>query len=129
MGLWETIFGRGEGLPVLPEEAGILEVGTLNVRTAAEWVIVTVDTRGMAALIDAARQRSTLQLRGPGRAVTAVPSRHPEKIVLDPKHGWVLPLTPAAAKELASLSPSGENPLEFEFPGGVRLAFDVGAEA
>lgn len=130
MGLLQRIFGSGEGLPELPEEAGILDVTTLSVRTAAEWVIVTVDTGGMRALIDASLQRTPLQLRGPGRAVTFVPTRHAEKIVLDPDHGWVVPLTREAAAEVSGLSPAeAENPLAAEFVGGTRLAIVVDAEA
>lgn len=127
MGLIEKLFGRGgEGLPKLPDWAGILDVEVLDVRTAAEWIIVTLDSAGMAALIDAARDRTALQLRGPGRAVTAVATKQPEKIVLDPEHGWVLPLSAAAAAELAALpAEPGENMLDTEFGGGARLAVVV----
>lgn len=129
MGLFDSIFGSREGLPELPEEAGILDVGTLSVRTASEWVIVTTNTPGMTALIDACLHRTPLQLRGPGRAVTFVHAKREEKIVLDPDHGWVVPLTRGAAAEIAGLAPSGENMLDTEFSGGTRLAVVVEAEA
>lgn len=126
MGLFLRIFGSGEGLPELPEEAGILDVATLTVRTAAEWVIVSVDAPGMRALIDASRQRTPLQLRGPGRAVTFVPTRRAEKIVLDPDHGWVVPLTGEATSEISGLTAeTGENMLETPFAGDARLAVVV----
>lgn len=125
MGLLDRLFPGSEGLPTLPEEAGILDVDVLGVRTAAEWVILTVDPPGIRALIDACRHRAPLQLRGPGRAVTAVPTKRPRKIVLDPEQGWVIPLTPEAAAEIAQLPESGENMLATEFAGGARLAVVV----
>ena len=104
MGLFDRLFRRDrERLPSLPEEARILDVDKLSVRTASELVILTVDVAGAATLIDAARDQAPLQLRGPGRPVTVVPVKREEKIVLDPDHGWIIPLTAAQAANVAAL--------------------------
>lgn len=115
MALFDRLFRRDrERLPSLPEEARILDVDKLSVRTASELVILTVDVAGAETLIDAARDHAALQLRGPGRRrpVTVVPVKREEKIVLDPEHGWIIPLTAEQAKQVAALDASpSENEL------------------
>lgn len=115
MGLLDRLLGRSaERLPRLPEEARILEVGTLAVRTAEGLVVLTVDRAGARALVDACADRAALQLRGPGRNVTVVSGKRAEKIVLDPQHGWVIPVTAGQSAEVAALPPEpGEHDLDW----------------
>ncbi|AWB82272.1 hypothetical protein C3B44_07830 [Corynebacterium yudongzhengii] len=101
MGLFDRLFA-GERLPRLPKTARIADVDALHVRTAGELVVCSMDTTGLRALIDAAADRIPLQLRGPGRRTTFVPVTKVQKIVLDPDHGWIIPLVPEACADIAT---------------------------
>lgn len=121
MGILDRLLGRSaERLPTLPEEALILDIEKLSVRTAGELVILTVDTTGAQALIDASSQRAALQLRGPGRNVTLVPTRREERIALDPEHGWIIPATAQRSAQLAAIDAA---PGEYEL-GGLAVVVE-----
>ncbi len=104
MGFLDRILGRGtaENLPKLPTEVEEVNVGTLRVRTAAEWVMVIASPDAADQLLDAARSRRARRLHPGGRPLTVVPVKRDKRIVLDPKVGWVLPLTEVQAEALVS---------------------------
>ena len=102
-----------------PARVERVQVQTLAVHTAnlfpdtdEKLIIVTTTTAALTAL---------QQLRGPiqltsknaERAVTFTPSRPGVSPVLDPKHGWIIPVSPATAHELQQL-PAGPGEYELE---------------
>lgn len=125
MGFLDRILGRGaaENLPKLPAEVEEVKVGTLQVRTAAEWVMVIASPDAAEQLLDAARTRRARRLHPGGRPLTVVPVKRDKRIVLDPKIGWVLPLTEAQADALAAGARS--EPGEYEIADlGVALVVE-----
>ncbi len=115
MGFLDRIFGRGtaENLPKLPAEVQEVNVGGLQVRTAAEWVMVLASPRS----------RSARRLHPGGRPLTVVPVKREKRIVLDPKVGWVLPLTQSQADALVAGASS--EPGEYEIADlGVALVVE-----
>ncbi len=125
MGFLDRIFGRGtaENLPKLPAEVQEVNVGGLQVRTAAEWVMVLASPDAAEQLLDAARSRSARRLHPGGRPLTVVPVKREKRIVLDPKVGWVLPLTQSQADALVAGASS--EPGEYEIADlGVALVVE-----
>jgi len=90
-----------------PERYEPLDVDKLKVHTAKlspdteeKMVIVTTS----AAALERIAAGGTVQLRHEGeRDVTFVPVEREAVPVLDPKLGWIIPVTPAMAAELAEL--------------------------
>lgn len=79
-----------------------LEVHTAKLSPDTEEKMVIVTTT--AAALDRIAAGGAVQLRHPGaRDVTFVPVEREAIPVLDPKLGWIIPVTPATAKELAEL--------------------------
>ena len=84
-----------------------LDVDKLKVHTAKlspdteeKMVIVTTSAAGL----DRIAAGGAVQLRHEGeRDVTFVPVKREAVPVLDPKLGWIIPVTPATARELAEL--------------------------
>ena len=125
MGFLDRIFGRGtaENLPKLPAEVQEVNVGGLQVRTAAEWVMVLASPDAAEQLLDAARSRSARRLHPGGRPLTVVPVKREKRIVLDPKVGWVLPLTQSQAD--AVVAGASSEPGEYEIADlGVALVVE-----
>lgn len=127
MGFLDRILGRGTAvhLPKVPAEVEEVGVDALQVRTAAEWVMVIVSPTAAAALLDAAHSRRPQRLRPAGqRPLTVVPVRRKTRIVLDPTIGWVLPLTREQAEALNAAARA--EPGEYEIPSlGVALIVEA----
>lgn len=91
----------------VPDRFTPLDVETLQVHTAKlspdteeKMVIVTTS----ADALDLLATGDAVQLRHPGaRDVTFVPVGRESVPVLDPKLGWIIPVTPATADEIAAL--------------------------
>lgn len=91
----------------VPDRFTPLNVERLQVHTAKlspdmeeKMVIVTTS----ADALDLLATGDAVQLRHPGaRDVTFVPVRRETVPVLDPKLGWIIPVTPATADEIAAL--------------------------
>lgn len=85
-----------------PLDVDKLEVHTAKLSPDTEEKMVIVTTT--AAALDRIAAGGAVQLRHPGaRDVTFVPVEREAIPVLDPKLGWIIPVTPATAKELAEL--------------------------
>lgn len=90
-----------------PDRFTPLDVDRLKVHTAKlspdteeKMVIVTAS----AAVLGQIASGEAVQLRHPGeRDVTFVPVRREAVPVLDPNLGWIIPVAPATAAELAAL--------------------------
>lgn len=108
------VFG-GTATPRLvemPKRVDRVEVARLGVHTAnlspdtdEKLVIVTTSPEALDAIRNL---RGGLQLVSPEseRPVTFIPAKHAEAPVLDPKQGWLIPVSPATAAELQAL-PAG----------------------
>lgn len=91
----------------VPDQFTPLDVERLQVHTAKlspdteeKMVIVTTS----ADALDLLATGDAVQLRHPGaRDVTFVPVGRESVPVLDPKLGWIIPVTPATADEIAAL--------------------------
>ena len=115
------VFGgddTGSGLVELPRRYERVVVKQLLVHTAnlspdtdEKLVIITTTPE---ALEELRALRGPLQLAAEGqRPVTFVPVPTPSAPVLDPNHGWIIPVSPATAAELQALPPgSGEHELK-----------------
>lgn len=111
-------FGGGEHLVEAPGQADRLAVDRLEVRTAnlspdtdEKLLIITTSP---AALVALHACRRPLTLTNPShRPVTFVPVSTAATPVLDPDAGWLIPVTPATARELAGL-PAGPGEHELE---------------
>ncbi|AQQ14783.1 hypothetical protein CGLAU_04035 [Corynebacterium glaucum] len=108
------VFGGGDtasGLVELPRRYERVVVKQLLVHTAnlspdtdEKLVIITTTPE---ALEELRALRGPLQLAAEGqRPVTFVPSNAASAPVLDPNHGWIIPVSPATAAELQAL-PAG----------------------
>lgn len=104
-------FGGGEHLVEAPGEVVRVAVDRLEVRTAnlspdtdEKLLIITTSP---AALEELHACRRPLTLTNPShRPVTFVPVPKDATPVLDPDAGWLIPVTPATARELEKL-PAG----------------------
>lgn len=118
MGLLERarqLFGIGPApLVDVPARVEAVDVDRLHVHTARispdsneRLVILTVSAGALEHMGKA------VQLTRPTeRAVTFVPVKQAADPVLDPKLGWIIPVTPETAAELAALPPGpGEHEL------------------
>ena len=77
-----------------------MHTAKLSPDTEEKMVIVTTS----ADALDLLATGDAVQLRHEGeRDVTFVPVEREAVPVLDPKLGWIIPVTPATAKELAEL--------------------------
>ncbi len=106
MKFFDRLFGRtpSPALAKLPaEDFPTLEVARLAVRMAEDLLIVTVSPDAADPLADAARTARPLRLTSGGaRPVTFVPVARPTRPVLDPRLGWIIPLT----EGLATVAPA-----------------------
>lgn len=85
-----------------PLDVDRLEVHTAKLSPDTEEKMVIVTTS--AAALDRIAAGGAVQLRREGeRDVTFVPVDREAVPVLDPKLGWIIPVTPAMAAELAEL--------------------------
>ena len=85
-----------------PLDVDKLEVHTAKLSPDTEEKMVIVTTS--AAALDRIAAGGAVQLRHEGqRDVTFVPVEREAVPVLDPNLGWIIPVTPATAKELAEL--------------------------
>lgn len=117
MGFMDRVRGVFGGdttprLVELPRRYERVEVAHLGVHTAnlspdtdEKLVIITTTSEALEALRGL---RGALQLVAPEqeRPVTFIPAKHAEAPVLDPKQGWLIPVSPATAAELQAL-PAG----------------------
>lgn len=77
-----------------------MHTAKLSPDTEEKMVIVTTS----ADALDLLATGDAVQLRHPGaRDVTFVPVGRESVPVLDPKLGWIIPVTPATADEIAAL--------------------------
>lgn len=77
-----------------------MHTAKLSPDTEEKMVIVTTS----ADALDLLATGGAVQLRHPGaRDVTFVPVGRESVPVLDPKLGWIIPVTPATADEIAAL--------------------------
>lgn len=102
-----------------PTRAEQVHVETLAVHTAnlspdtdEKLVIITTTASALAAL---QQLRGAIQLvsNTAERIVTFTPTRSGVNPVLDPKRGWIIPVSPATARELQAL-PAGPGEHELE---------------
>lgn len=111
MNLYRRILQLFDTTPQLaeyPTEYERVEVRTLEVHTAnlhpdtdEQLVIITTTP---AALQELKALSCPLQLIATDqRAVTWVPVEKQALVVLDPNHGWIIPLHPEAREEIAAL--------------------------
>lgn len=85
-----------------PLDVDKLEVHTAKLSPDTEEKMVIVTTS--AAALDRIAAGGAVQLRREGeRDVTFVPVDREAVPVLDPKLGWIIPVTPATGRELAEL--------------------------
>ncbi|MCG7295554.1 hypothetical protein MHJ86_01535 [Corynebacterium afermentans] len=85
-----------------PLDVDKLEVHTAKLSPDTEEKMVIVTTS--AAALERIAAGGAVQLRYEGeRDVTFVPVNREAVPVLDPKLGWIIPVTPATAQELAEL--------------------------
>lgn len=85
-----------------PLDVDKLEVHTAKLSPDTEEKMVIVTTS--AAALERIAAGGAVQLRhGDERDVTFVPVGREAVPVLDPKLGWIIPVTPATAEELAEL--------------------------
>lgn len=85
-----------------PLDVDKLEVHTAKLSPDTEEKMVIVTTS--AAALDRIAAGGAVQLRREGeRDVTFVPVEREAVPVLDPKLGWIIPVTPATGRELAEL--------------------------
>ena len=85
-----------------PLDVDKLEVHTAKLSPDTEENMVIVTTS--AAALDRIAAGGAVQLRHEGeRDVTFVPVEREAVPVLDPKLGWIIPITPATADEIAAL--------------------------
>ena len=107
-------FGRRQLVDV-PEDVTAVPVGSLSVHTAEQLVIITIDASSAPLLVDAAVSRRPHSLTAGGTTVFVVPVRDARLVPAhDPKLGWIIPLTSAAADDLAARVTAG--------PGGYEIA-------
>jgi len=115
-------FGRKELVDV-PEDVTAVTVGSLAVHTAEQLVIVTVDAASAPLLIDAAVPRRPHSLTAGDSIIFLIPVKDARLVpAYDPKLGWIIPLTPAVAGNLAAQLAAGPGGYEIE---GINLAFVV----
>ena len=85
-----------------PLDVERLQVHTAKLSPDTEEKMVIVTTSADA--LDLLATGAAVQLRHPGaRDVTFVPVGRESVPVLDPKLGWIIPVTPATADEIAAL--------------------------
>lgn len=116
MSFLDRILGRDRGPQriVPPAELPVSEVELLQVHTAEQLVVITTCLQGARAIIHAARNDIPAQLRvGDSRPVALLPQDHDRSVpTLDPKLGWLIPVSPAVAGELLKIDGPGEYTLE-----------------
>ncbi|QGU06804.1 hypothetical protein COCCU_04280 [Corynebacterium occultum] len=116
MGFLDRILGRNQGpLHIVPPaDLPVTEVELLQVHTAEQLVILTTSINGARAIIDAARNAVPKQLRcKEARPVSLIPQNHSRSSpTLDPKLGWLIPISPGTAAELLKIDRPGEYELE-----------------
>ncbi|MCP1387709.1 hypothetical protein M5J20_05835 [Corynebacterium sp. TA-R-1] len=119
MGFMDWVRGSGrERLVEMPTSYGRVEVPVLHIHTANlspdtdEKIVILTTTP--VVLEELRGMRGAVQfVAHDERAVTFVPSKSAEAPVLDPKHGWIIPVSPATARELQAL-PAGPGEHELE---------------
>lgn len=117
MGFLDRFRRTGPKRIVVPEQLQTVEVGDLHVHTAEELVVLSTDLAGARALIEAAVSRRPMRLTcGDKRPVALIPLEHARSVpTLDPKLGWLLPLSPETGAEISrriSREAPGEHELE-----------------
>lgn len=112
MGFLKRIFSRDTGPQHigLPDNIPATEVAALHVHTAENLVVISTGVDGARVIIDAARTSTAQQLRsGDARPVNLIPLEHGNSVpALDPKLGWLIPVSPDTAAELLKIAGPGE---------------------
>lgn len=119
MGFMDWLTGANrERLVEMPTSFERVEVPALHVHTANlspdtdEKIVILTTTP--VVLEELRAMRGAVQfVAADERAVTFVPSKSASAPVLDPKQGWIIPVSPATARELQSL-PAGPGEYELE---------------
>ena len=105
-------FGNGERLVEFPSRFERVQVDALHVHTVNlspdtdEKIVVVTSTPDMIERLRGLRAPVQVFSCESERPVTFVPSKRTDAPVLDPKQGWIIPVSPATAEELSGL-PSG----------------------
>ncbi|MBK4139353.1 hypothetical protein GWO53_02265 [Corynebacterium macginleyi] len=130
MGLWDALAKlTGNGAPHLarPDStATTVQVDRLDIRTAGQLIIVITGQQGARALAELAGSRESATLVSPTTTVhfPAVPKDMVP--VKDPKHGWIIPITPALANSLSQAAlasaPISDSPAEAATTGEYELS-------
>lgn len=97
--------------------AGIdrIPVPGISVHTAETMVVLTIASAASTLLIDAVVSRRPAALTGENVVVNLVPVKDRRlNPAFDPDLGWIIPLTPAVAEDLARQVSGG--------PGGYEIA-------
>ncbi|GAB3076952.1 hypothetical protein [Corynebacterium aquatimens] len=122
MGLFDFFTGQRRSPEEKPAElpkrdVHSVEVDALSVHTAhlspeTEEVLVIVTTTPDALELIRAVHHPLRLTSGDARPVIFAPSKKSAAPVVDPRHGWIIPVTAATAEELRSLPPGpGEHEL------------------
>lgn len=125
MGFLDRFRRQGPRRIDVPEFLPTTEVGALRVHTAETLVILTTDLSGARVLVEVAGVRMPLQLTcGQNRPVSLLPVSHGQSVpTLDPRLGWLLPLSPETCAEIVG-TVSPEEPGEYEL-SSLNLAFVI----
>lgn len=97
-----ALFRRKELVDV-PADLTRLDVPGLAVHTAESIVVLTVPVASASTLIDAASSHQPVALIGGNLVVNLVPVKDARLVPAhDPKRGWIIPLTPEVATDVAT---------------------------
>lgn len=113
MGFLDRFRRTGPKRIDVPEQLPTAEVAELHVHTAEDLAVISTDAAGARALIHTASSRTAVQLIcGDKRPVSLIPLSHDRSAPsLDPKLGWLIPLSPETCEEIVqvvSADPGGE---------------------
>ncbi|MBK4144805.1 hypothetical protein GWO57_09195 [Corynebacterium macginleyi] len=130
MGLLDALAKlTGKGAPHLarPDSAATtVQVDRLDIRTAGQLIIIITGLQGARALAELAGSRESTTLVSP--TTTAHFPAVPKDMVpvKDPKHGWIIPITPALASSLSQAAlasaPVSDSPAEAAAFGEYQLS-------
>lgn len=117
-----ALFRRRELVDV-PADLPPVALPGLSVHTASSIVVLTVPVAGAPSLIDAAAGRTPVALADGDLVVNLIPVRDGKLVPAhDPKRGWIIPLTPVVAADIAAQVAGGAGAYEI---AGLNLGIVV----